>query len=435
MALSFEDANHELRNALAGPENDVFYDVVEIAERLLRSGHSDDELRNWSAIAAHGFLARDIPLDKLIWNDALDARLSALTFCIADTELIKLWPGSPLPNLRAVSLGEAEADWTVMPDCNWRLLQRVYVFPGPGLAKGLLGWLARQELPVLRRLHMSGIDATRADFAALTHARYWAELEEVDVGFNREFSGPWPALPAARTIKIPNTSATNDDLRTLLSVALPQLAHLDISGNHIDNVGFDALLARSLPALTTLAARGCDFAEGHAWRGLARAGWPSLRHLDLQDTLRDPRVLATAAPVLRGLTKLEIGSCDLDDAGAAVLAAVDMPELEHLDVTYNQLTDVGMAQLATAKWPRLKHLNIAVNPIGDRGVAALVRASWWESLEHVDLVRGELTDVGLRTLAGAIPRTLRQLRVGPAKWFGSEAYEVLRRALPEGASL
>ncbi len=433
MTLSLDKAYDELRAALAGAEDDVFYDVIAISDRLLRSKHPDPALIAWAESAARGVLARNIPPDKLVCYDTLDARLSALIFSISDSELDKFWPALPLSNLRMIKLGKADIDWKEMPDCNWPLLKDVSVYEGPGVANGVLVWLARQDLPALREFSMPGVEATNADFGALSCSTYWAQLENVDVGYNTYLGGPWRALPAARSLKLPNTHATADDLRTLLSVPLPQLAHLDISGNRIENAGFDVLIQRPLPALTTLGARACNFEHGHAWRVLAHAQLPSLRRLDLQDSLRDPRSLAAAAPVLRGLTELKLGSCELDDAGAAVLASLEMPVLEHLDLTYNQLTDQGIAHLATARWPCLKHFDISVNPLGDRGVAALTEAPWWAALEEIGLVRVEVTDAGLGTLTRAIPRALRKLSVGPAKWFGDDAYQVLRNALPDGA--
>jgi Leucine-rich repeat (LRR) protein len=135
------------------------------------------------------------------------------------------------------------------------------------------------------------------------------------------------------------------------------------------------------------------------------------------------------------LRRLDIGSCDLDDAGAAVLASIEMPELAHLDLSYNQLTDKGIAQLAASTWPRLKYLDVSVNPIGDRGVAALTRMPWWNTLETIKLVRVELTDAGLATLAQAAPPNVRELSVGPREWYSQDAYDRLRAAVPAGTYL
>ncbi|HEX2686159.1 MAG TPA: hypothetical protein VHN14_06055 [Kofleriaceae bacterium] len=435
MGFTIDEANEELRKALAGPEDDVFYDVVAISDGLLRSGHSDEALTVWAERAARGIQARGIPPSKLVCYDTLDARLSPLIFSISDPELATIWPAWPLSNLRSVRLGEADIRWDAMPDSDWPSLHRVSVFGGPGVQNGLLPWLGRQELPQLRELAMPSVDASNAGFLALARSTFWTRLEHVNVGYNVWLGGPWPAMPRAHVLEIPNTHATIDDLRALMSVPLPQLEHLNITNNIFENAGFDVLVERPLPALTDLEIRACRFTDGYAWRGLSRAQWPSLRRLDLQDTLSDPLVLIAAAPVLRGLRRLEIGSCDLDDACAAVLASIEMPELAHLDLSYNQLTDKGIAQLAASTWPRLKYLDVSVNPIGDRGVAALTRMPWWNTLETIKLVRVELTDAGLATLAQAAPRNVRELSVGPREWYSQDAYDRLRAAVPAGTYL
>jgi hypothetical protein len=259
MAISLEQAYDDLHAALTDPEDDIFYDVVAISDELLRSSHSERDLEAWSATAAKGILERGIPIDKLSCYDTLDARVSSLIFRAADTELVELWPAQPLPNLLTINMGCADIDWRSMPDCEWRLLTRVLVVEGPGIGTGLHRWLARQHLPSLRSLHVSNVGATLEDDLALAKAAFWPSLEEVILSQNQIGGhGAWTTMPEIRILRIPWTHTTNDDLRTLTAAPLLRLAELEISGNPIDNAGFDTLRDGPFPALEVLEARGCN---------------------------------------------------------------------------------------------------------------------------------------------------------------------------------
>jgi Ran GTPase-activating protein (RanGAP) involved in mRNA processing and transport len=242
-------------------------------------------------------------------------------------------------------------------------------------------------------------------------------------------------MPRLRLLRIPKTGTTNDDLRTLTAGGLPLLTHLEISGNPVNNEGFDLLRDSPFPALEALEARGCRFSDGHAWRSLAAIDWPSLRRLDLQDSLRDPRDLRAASSVLRRLEALVLSSCELDEHGAQALADIELAELTSLDVSYNELNVTAAEALANAALPRLREFHASVTPLGDAGVRALTHAAWWRSLEVIELVNVELTDEGLRALASSLPSTLRELRLGPPRSFTLHTLEALRAALPAGATL
>jgi hypothetical protein len=436
MAISLEHAYDELRAALAGPEDDVFYDLIAISDGLLTSGHSDRDLEGWSTTAANGILERGISADKLSCYDTLDPRVSALIFHAADKDLVEIWPAKPLPNLLSISMGRADIDWHSMPDCEWRLLAEVLILSGPGISAGLHRWLARQHLPSLRTLTAVNVGATREDDLALAKASFWPALEEVNLSHNEIGGhGAWTAMPAIRSLQVPWTRTTNDDLRTLTAVPLPRLAHLDISGNPVDNTGFDLLRDRPFPVLEALVARGCEFSDGHAWRSLAGVEWPSLRRLDLQDSVRDPRDLRAASRVLSRLHELRLSSCELDLRGVQALADIELKELTSLDVSYNELTAAAGEALASAELPRLKHFHTSVTRLGDGGVAALTRAPWWRSLEIIGLVNVEMTDEGLRALTSALPSTLRELQLGSPKQFTPQALEALKNSLPVGATI
>lgn len=435
MTISLEKAYAELAAALAAPDDDIFYDIVAISDRLLKGGHADAELEAWATTAAQGILARDLPIGSLTSYDTLDPRFSALTFQLMDTELVTLWPQRSVENLLSLGVGEAHVDWNEMPDCQWRRLRQVLVFEGPAIENGFISWLARQQLPALRRFKARNVGLSSEAFVVLTNASFWRRLVEVDVGYNPIGAGaPWPDMPMLRVLRIPKTSTTNDTLALLARSSLRGVVEFDISGNPIDHVGLDLIARRSLPALETLSARGCRFADGHAWRSVRNASWPALRDLDLQDSLRDPSPL-TDAPILPQLERLDLASTELNDAGASVLSTVHLDRLQSLSVSYNELTDAGAVALSRARLPALKTFHASVNPLGDRGVSALTSAAWWRTLETVGLVNVELTEEGLLNLASNLPSTLRELFVKTAKPLSPRVLAALQQALPQAATL
>ena len=209
--------------------------------RLLAAGLADDAVEAWASEAARGIVARAIPPDKLTCYSTLGPRLSALVFHLVDSELLHLWPARALPNLLSVHLGGEDIDWRTMPDCDWPRLTTLSMQSGPGIAHGLLVWLARQDLPSLRQLIAERLDAPGSEIAALSRAQFWDNLEVLNVGYNPiDARSTWPAMPYLRVLRVPSTRTTHEDLRSLLAATPPQLAELDISGNPIDNEGSSA---------------------------------------------------------------------------------------------------------------------------------------------------------------------------------------------------
>ena len=82
---------------------------------------------------------------------------------------------------------------------------------------------------------------------------------------------------------------------------------------------------------------------------------------------------------------LELRSNDIDDAGAAALAAFlgrgALPSLQELDLCENMIGDQGLIALAVPlRWhPALATLKLHSNEIGDKGLAALVAPPRWPS--------------------------------------------------------
>lgn len=269
-----------------------------------------------------------------------------------------------------------------------------------GDARGALIGL-EQALARTRRGDRDGLERQIAAIVA-EHEQDWdAELPDGVTavarrhGFAAKISVQWseeaPALiePALRSrfvtgLRITQASADDDDddaygedgepaelpplagIGALATLNLSRLTELDLSYLRLGKLGADALAVAAV------------------FRG-------------------DP----SAAPVT-SIENLDLRYCQLGDAGlAALTASPSFTGVRRLHLQSNGLTADGVRALHA--FGRLTELDLRYNPIGAEGAAALLAAPFAGSLTRLLLYRGDVTDDGVRVLAGAprLPPALR----------------------------
>jgi uncharacterized protein (TIGR02996 family) len=134
---------------------------------------------------------------------------------------------------------------------------------------------------------------------------------------------------------------------------------------------------------------------------LARAGWRSLRQLDLSlNTIGDEgaRVLATW-PGLATVRKLYLRHNVIGPTGIQALAASTyLGQLVELELAKNQIGVEGAAALARADLPNLRVLGLWGCHIGDEGVRQIADSPNSSRLTKLCLADNNLTDAGAEAL-------------------------------------
>lgn len=265
-------------------------------------------------------------------------------------------------------------------------------------------------------------------------------LTQINLGQQR--LGPEVAEALARSDKFEalerlSLNGCNLETRGLVALArgrFPSLTHLELSNNDAGPEAAQAwgeFLRERGTGLCLLALSSNPIGEGVADVAAAEIAELQLLECGLGPALPEFSAirlglarnelgpeLRLAAPRLRELSLAQVG---LGDRG---LAALDLPELERIDVEGNEISATGLAQASV-----IAHAwDLRNNPIGDAGFAlALARPSCrrltargcglsaecfigapLEAIESLDLLDNEIAHV--RALARA--RALRELTVG-----------------------
>ncbi|XP_063049928.1 NACHT, LRR and PYD domains-containing protein 12-like [Engraulis encrasicolus] len=199
-----------------------------------------------------------------------------------------------------------------------------------------------------------------------------------------------PVLEESYTILVARCGLTKQSCATLATILCKdssKLRHLDLSDNHIGDDGLQLLcsgLEIPTSALETLRADGCGLSEQSCTTiaSILCKDSSKLRHLDLSDNhIGDVGV------------QLLVDSCKLTKQSCATLATIlckDSSKLRHLDLSDNRIGDVGVNQLCSGlESPdcALEILRLSDCGVTGGGYAALAAAlkSNPSHLEELDL--------------------------------------------------
>jgi uncharacterized protein (TIGR02996 family) len=211
---------------------------------------------------------------------------------------------------------------------------------------------------------------------------------------------PLPSLQLDRSQLDP------EDLGALADSALLRgVSDLELSSNHLGDLGVMILLERGIPEQL----RGLVlWSEGLTAEGLtALARAPSLRGLrrlalgEVRPGLRGVRALVDS-PTLR-LTDLELRACRLSAECGGVLASSELlRSVKRLHLGNNALGDEGTEALALSPHLQaLTHLDLPLNCIGDLGAQMLALSRGLPSLQSLNLWGNRVGPAGAEALASS----------------------------------
>lgn len=265
--------------------------------------------------------------------------------------------------------------------------------------------------------------------------------------------------------------------RLLATPALGRVEDLSLAFGDLGNGGVD-LLARC-PHLRRL--RGLDL----SLNGLGDAGvrllagsaaLGGLTRLALNDNEQitwDGVAALAASPFFAGLTDLDLGGNDVNDAGVAALAdSRSLARLCGLGLARNHVGDAGVKALVASglfrrmvarggridlrenavgpagaealagapEFARVTALNLDKNYLGDRGAVALASSPGATGLRRLQLSRNQVTDAGAFAIAERLARGLPALRVielagNRLTWRGVNAVRDAAAARSAGADV
>lgn len=130
------------------------------------------------------------------------------------------------------------------------------------------------------------------------------------------------------------------------------------------------------------------------------------------------------APSLASIRSLDLGLCDIGDAGVEELVASEhLGNLSSISLFGNHLSGRAAAAIASA-WPALRRLYLGQNNLGDEGIAALAQPE--RRLFELDLHRNQIKTAGIERFARSPPRELVSLRLSINEIGGAGLAELAR---------
>lgn len=301
-------------------------------------------------------------------------------------------------NLESLTINFPISAWSIqaLGQSKWfRRLKHLHLWLGAPLGHALRALADLPRMPRLTSLTLNDAEqistSTIRRFATSRSFPELARLELIDTHLSADqvlalARGRWPlrhlrlqncevrksgaeAIAAApfasslQVLELPWCQITSSGVRALAeSESLSGLRRLDLEGNPIGPSGLDAIAdsvawrgLRCLNLGQTDTPRG-PLASRYVTRFLSRLDMPGLRHMVLDQLpvgVRGAHVLATA-PMYRNLSRLELDSCNLGEAGVKELVGSrNLDNLVVLNVFRNK-TGSGAGKLLNPKvLPRL----------------------------------------------------------------------------------
>ncbi|NWY71223.1 TPBG protein, partial [Erithacus rubecula] len=201
---------------------------------------------------------------------------------------------------------------------------------------------------------------------------------------NRNLTAVPPDLPPyVRSLFITGNPLTDLPAGAFPAQRLPDLASLNLSGNHLRTVEAGSL---ALPALRQLDLSG-NALVSLSPQAFGEGGSP-LEELALRGALRDHGVLLSLAALLQAGALRNLSRLELADNGLLLLPAgmfTALPALRQLDLSNNSL--VGLRNVSFQGLGQLQSLNLSDNSLGVLWNSTLAQFRSLPALRHIVLGR------------------------------------------------
>jgi len=347
---------------------------------------------------------------------------------IVQNLLLNNWPQPEGFDLSDSEITHHEID-ILVNKWSWPQLKLLYLSGNEINDKGL-EILSRGNWPLLETLTLSKTNITEVGVETLVNQAKWLELKHLDLsenevndrGFEVLSQGNWTLLEVLN-LKATNMTAVGVEV-IVHRAKWPQLIHLNLSQNEIDDDAIEELAQANWPLLEKLdlsytkitKRKYLSFVLNTKWpsleeirmdsvgefarRALLQKNWPLLEELNLrygEITQNEIELIVNRCSWPR-LMHLNLSYNNILDGGIEVLSRGNWPKLQTLDLRKTNMTAVGVKMIINqANWPWLKSLSLSENEIGDEGVKVLAQGDW-PGLENLNLRGINMTAVGVITI-------------------------------------
>jgi Leucine-rich repeat (LRR) protein len=257
---------------------------------------------------------------------------------------------------------------------------------GGSLPVGDLGLLA--SLPKLEKITLSGVTLGSADFSSL------ANLTELSV-FNSKLSESdvksLGSLKKLTNLRFGGNQLTDASLPVLAT--LPKLQNLELNGNPISGSTFAGLAGmKSLTRLSLINTKISDDTLA------TLPPMPALADLRIQDNASIGDGAAPAIGKHRSISKLDVGTTGMGDAGLEVLCN-ELPNLKEFYFYNTKVTDAGLTALKRLK--KIEHLSFGDTALTDASVEHLKKIT---TLRSIELRNTQISAKAVAELQKALPQ-------------------------------
>ena len=306
---------------------------------------------------------------------------------------------------------------------------------GTSLGEDGIAALPWTQLAGLRKLRLDSTDLANAGARALGAAMSTlGRLRELSMERNNLVPDDLATLSLARLPTLEALYLGHNRLygQGLASLAWPQtLRVLRLRANSLGEVGVQAVVGALLPALAHLDLSR-TLLNGDAIGQLRQARWPNLTHLNLADNHMNEAGAAALGACLGQaphLRSLDVSNDGVTVAEVGAFAPHLPPGLRALHMDGNLIRNAGMRAVPWTRFARLETLSLAQTEVRDEAVRALP-PNVWATLTHLELSGNTLGPQSAAALRNANPSALRELRLTDNLFSGAGLLHLACAKLP-----
>jgi len=232
-----------------------------------------------------------------------------------------------------------------------------------------------------------------------------------------------------------------------------QLKHFNLSVNKIDDEGYQILAQWNWPLLETLILQDMRMSSFALEAIAKRSNWPQLKHLDISlNEVNDQGIQLLSYGNWPLLETLNLEKTEMPTVGVeAIVKGSNWSQLKYLNLPWNKIDDESLEILALGNWPLLETLNLGSTRVTKKGLLNLIfKTKWsslkeiicvpisedftkslfkenWHCLEKLDLSSSEITQHEIEAIVNKFPQ-LKHLDLSDNPKINDEALQILTQA-------